>query len=447
MSQLKVSSSKRSTRRFSESSALLSGFAYKNVPDEDPTRKGEYGRPAVNGVYQFILEEQAAIVVRIFEAYAAGMSLRDIAAMLNAEGVPSPQSSRTGRQASWCKTAIREMLKNKRYLGHTSWGRTHQVRDPESGKLVKWNVPESEWDHKELPQLRIVSDELFARVRERLKRATRGFGVKHLGGMTRTEASRKYLFSGLLKCGLCGGNMTIVTTNPARYGCADHRNRNTCPNKATIRLEDLEKEFMGALAANLQSETLREELVQTLLEYLKTQKAKTASGHTAAEHNREQMQATRRTLQNQIQNVISAIRDCGHSRALLAELDDLEAKVARIDEILAVPAPAPAREVTEKDVREFLNSTSNSFSKVLTGAPEVVRQHLQKRISFITLTPSVDERGRHYKVAGDVALFSVPEGVVQSNPVELVALHYNIHISLDVMSRHGRVKRPAAKAA
>lgn len=42
-------------------------------------------------------------------------------------------------------------------------------------------------------ELRIVSDELFAQAQEQFARATRGFGVKRLGGLSRTEASRKYL--------------------------------------------------------------------------------------------------------------------------------------------------------------------------------------------------------------------------------------------------------------
>lgn len=422
-------------------------YGYNNVPDEDLTRKGCYGRPAVNGVYQSIDPEEAAIIVRVYEAYAAGMSLRDIAAMLNSEAVRPPQASRRGGRASWCKTAIREMLKNKRYIGQTTWGRTKQVRDPETGKLVRRDVPESEWDRREMPELRIISDELFARVQEQLKRATRGFGVKRLGGMTRTEASRRYLFSGLLKCGACGANMTIVTNAPARYGCADHRNRSTCANRTTIRLEDLEREFIGALAANLQSEALREELVKTLLDYLKTKKAVTESNQAVGDQNREQMRATRKTLDTQLQNVMSAIRDCGYSRTLLTELTELEAKAARIDEILAAHAPQPEREITEKEVREFLTCGVESFAEVLTGTPEVVRQHLQKSISSITLTPSVDERGSHYKVSGDVALFSAPQGAVQNNPVELVALHYKIPITIEVLPSQGRGKKLEAVAA
>ena len=40
---------------------------------------------------------------------------------------------------------------------------------------------------------------------------------------------RKYLLSGLLECGVCGGGLTIM--NPTDYGCATHRSKGTCSNR------------------------------------------------------------------------------------------------------------------------------------------------------------------------------------------------------------------------
>jgi len=62
-----------------------------------------------------------------------------------------------------------------------------------------------------------------------------------------------------------------------------------------------------------------------------------------------------------------------------------------------------------------------------------VRHELQKRIKSITLTPSVKELGSVYKVSGDVALFSSPESVVQSNQVHLIGLQYTIPIAFEVV--------------
>ena len=85
-------------------------YGYRNVPVEDHTRKGEYGRPAVIGVKQVIDPETAAIVCRMFTSYAEGKSYRDIAIMLNSEGIPTSQGPRSKRKSTWSKNAIHSML-------------------------------------------------------------------------------------------------------------------------------------------------------------------------------------------------------------------------------------------------------------------------------------------------------------------------------------------------
>lgn len=92
-------------------------YGYRNVPIEDPSRPGKYGRPAVSGVQLEIQEEQAAVVRRIFEMYAAGQGLARIAKGLNQEGVPAPQPPRSRALRAWCPSSIRETLRNERYRG------------------------------------------------------------------------------------------------------------------------------------------------------------------------------------------------------------------------------------------------------------------------------------------------------------------------------------------
>jgi hypothetical protein len=64
-------------------------------------------------------------------------------------------------------------------------------------------------------------------------------GVHRLGGMQRTERSRKYLFSGILACGPCGGSIVICAGGGKRgyvkYGCHTHKRSGMCDNKLMIR--------------------------------------------------------------------------------------------------------------------------------------------------------------------------------------------------------------------
>ena len=77
---------------------------------------------------------EAAIVRRIFEEYAAGVSPRAIAKRLNAEGVLGPSGK------AWGPSTIHGnrqrgsgILNNELYIGRLVWNRLRYVKDPEGG--------------------------------------------------------------------------------------------------------------------------------------------------------------------------------------------------------------------------------------------------------------------------------------------------------------------------
>lgn len=67
----------------------------------------------------------------------------------------------------------------------------------------------------------------------------------------------KRLLSGLIRCGACGGAMTIV--NRERYSCSARRERGTCDSPAGIRAADLEARVLDGLRLILLG---REDLVE-----------------------------------------------------------------------------------------------------------------------------------------------------------------------------------------
>lgn len=136
--------------------------------------------------------------------------------------------------------------------------KTHEEIDPESGKRIRIQNPKSEWLIREAPELRIISDDLWQAVQEKRRAKTSLIGVQRSGGMSRTPESRRYLLSGLMTCGVCGNKIIVVTSSPTRYGCAEHRYRGGCSNKATLPQPQLELAFVAALSAKLRSEALRE---------------------------------------------------------------------------------------------------------------------------------------------------------------------------------------------
>ena len=174
---------------------------------------------------------EAAVVRRIFELFAAGVSPREIAKRLNAEQVPGPD----GRP--WGDTTIRGqadrgtgILNNALYVGRLEWNRCSYVKDPRTGKKVARPNPRERWEIVPVPELRIVSDELWDAVKARQVEVRIVMSRDADGNALNRAHRRKYLLSGLLECGVCGGGYTII--DAANYGCATHRSKGTCSNHA-----------------------------------------------------------------------------------------------------------------------------------------------------------------------------------------------------------------------
>jgi hypothetical protein len=89
--------------------------------------------------------------------------------------------------------------------------------------------------------------------------------------MNRTAASRLYLFSGSMVCGLCGGNFTVIGGKApnVRYGCPNYRFRDTCTNTVSILRTRIEQQLISALSANLLDERLGEERIREFSAQLK----------------------------------------------------------------------------------------------------------------------------------------------------------------------------------
>jgi site-specific DNA recombinase len=415
-------------------------FGYSNEKVYDYTKKGPYGEPGLKGMKEVIDPEKSQIVLRMFRAADGDKSDRQICLMLNELGVTPPQPTHKRPQVSWSKGAVSTILTNERYLGIRIYGKTKEIRHPDTGKKERKDLPQSEWRIRERnSELQIVPDDLFRRVQEKRKLKSSKIGVQRLGGMTRTEASRKYLFSGLLRCGLCGGKLNIRTTKPARYGCVEYQERGLCSNKATISQELLEREFIHALSEKLRDDSLRNDLIQMVFEQIQSAKNTRLEEEWSAEQGRKDLEASRATQARHKENLVKAVRESGGMKTLYEELELVARSIERIDEKLAELNRPPLPEVTLEGVREFVNGQMATLEQLLLGSPEALKMDFQQRIEKIVVTPDADERGQFFRITGDVDLFVAPEDVVQTNQVDLIGLHYKIPVVCTAAVRNKRL--------
>ncbi len=282
---------------------------------------------------RIINEDQAQIVRAIFQDYANGISPRAIAAALNKDGVGGPRTSGWGASTIYGNhkrgTGI---LNNELYIGRLVWNRQRFIKDPNTGKRQARLNPPEEWISEDVPELRILPQDLWDAVKARQLTSRSAVIAK---GLNRPERAKrpKHLFSGLLKCACCGGGYTVV--GKTNYGCANSRNKGTCDNRKTIKREDLETRVL----AGLQDQLLHPDLMAEFVKAYQEEHNRLTAQNTVDEalSKRELAQVTR-----QIDRIIEAITEGMFHESMKAKLDSLEARKQDLEADLAnAEPPAP----------------------------------------------------------------------------------------------------------
>ena len=171
-----------------------------------------------------LVPEEAVVVRYIFRLYLQEeMGIRKIAGQLNSEEIP------TRRGGRWSMVTVRDILRNRAYLGHYS----------RFGTTVTGSHPS------------LVSADDFRKVQDRLQ-------TRH--GAVRTRTVQPFLLSGLVFCGKCQNKLIGVSRRQRwvtkagekkeaayrYYQCESRTNQSSCSYN-TQRAPDLEVRLREAL--------------------------------------------------------------------------------------------------------------------------------------------------------------------------------------------------------
>jgi hypothetical protein len=115
------------------------------------------------------------------------------------------------------------------------------MKDPRTGKRVARMNPPSAWVIKDVPDLRIVDDELWLAVKARQSSARR---LVKDGGPVRARRP-KHLFAGVTRCAECGAGFTLSSRD--QLACFNARSRGTCTNTRRIARQEVEARVLRAL--------------------------------------------------------------------------------------------------------------------------------------------------------------------------------------------------------
>jgi site-specific DNA recombinase len=393
-----------------------------------------------------INETEAAIIRRIFGMYADGMSPRAIAAQLNAEGIPSAGASwkRSQRRTDgkWLASAIHGdinrgtgILNNRRYVGVVVWGRSQWKRGAADSSKRRNTMLAKATTETADERLRIVSDELWRRVKARQLRGRQGPGALVRGALRKRAVGAgrppRYLLSGLLRCGVCGASFTV--SNGERYQCASHINGNACDNSLSVLRVLVESRIRESVKADLRDPAIIAEAERRAHLALNARpKAKANSAPRIAE------------LQREIGNLTDAIAAglLKSSPALGKRLNAAESEFARLEADRIAP-PARVGRIAPRIAEHFLAlverleqplgrdpersriALTQAIGPKITLLPDVSRKYLWAEYGLETVPLMAVAAGSELMVAGagfGICLLRVPRPALPHNSAAATAL-------------------------
>jgi site-specific DNA recombinase len=287
----------------------------------------ERGKRSIN-------EAEAKIVREIFEEFAVGRSPRAIAKSLNERRIPGPSGK------AWSPSTIHGnrqrgtgIINNELYIGRLIWNRLHYSKNPVTGKRVSRLNPKSAWIAIEVPELRIVDQDLWDEVRQRQIELSLSVRSERIRSALNERHRNKYLLSGLLVCGVCGAAYTVI--GGERYACANHVNRGTCSNPRAISRKEIERRVLTGIKEKLVAPDLVAVFVREFTE--EWNRLAEASRQT-----RTALESELSKIERRIAQVMAAIEQGIITRTTKERLLELEASRERLKaDLPRVKEPAP----------------------------------------------------------------------------------------------------------
>ena len=319
-----------------------------------------YGYKLVNGKVE-VSEEEAKIVKMIFDLYVnEKKGLTRIAKYLNDQGIA--KVIHDGTKVRWTRSAINYMINNQMYTGKLVYGKYQMTKvkgqKDKAKRKASENIIVVDGQHEA-----IIDDKIWEEA-QKIKDGNSIFMQKCL------IANKPHPLSGLMRCPVCGGNMTITgNVNKNKnityysYRCSKNKNINRvyCSHSIKYKEEILEElvdktiskivvseKFANDVALALKDDTDKERLNKELENY-----ESTLSKYIA---NKKQLEyeidfeispgdKKRDILKTRLNTIYEAIFD------LEEKIEDLKLRIDSINE----------KTITVEDVMTLLNN----FNKII----------------------------------------------------------------------------------
>lgn len=341
-------------------------------------------------------EAEAAVVRRIYDMFERGIGYRAIADKLNREGIEPPRNNGRGNKfgGGWGHSTIRAILTNEKYIGVWRWNATKWIRVPGRKARRQLDRPESEHVVREYPDLAIIGRPVWDRIQATLDRR------KHSGVREGVRSDQRvYLLSGLMRCGVCGGPMSVSSravkknVEYTQFGCTAYASRgeSICSNNMTVS----QKRICDGFLDHMRTEAL------TVANVMKQLAA------TFESHANEQTKVAPAELERQLKSAEARVANA--TRLMLEMPDDLDIRRHREADQAEVRRLTAALEAQRRagkipTAKEIEKATSSLLAAIQNAAPDKAREALARAMAPLLVTPKIVGPEHLVEVSGSLDL-------------------------------------------
>lgn len=322
------------------------GYRYVKRTDEKPGH--------------FVIDEKEAETVRfLFDTYAnQEISLTGLIKVLEGKEIKTKKGNRR-----WARSSIKKILSNSTYYGlryYNQSTRFEAYSQEVRREIMKYTQKDkSEWIAVKVPA--IVNKDIFDKVQKKMK--------KHY--MHTRKDGKKYLLSGLLKCGICGHSYIgyTHTCKKSYYTCNQRRKNFThLPEVVTQKCDNpmISSEFIEGIVWNtIDEKILNPAVLEQYIEDLKD----SAKGRSEK-------------LKKEIKNIDSKIKEIDYKKERVLDLyadgsfsrEKLDSKAGELEneeaeyqkkkiELYGSVAMIDKRKFIKKDIRDFCQLAKSRLDK------------------------------------------------------------------------------------
>ena len=316
---------------------------------------------------------RAKVVKMIFREYLKpSSSLGAVARMLNEKGIAPQTNSRTIKPV-WAIASVKVVLTNQKYLGHSVWGKKscgsyHERKDGEIVPKKRKATTRGEIVTVKDTHEPIIDQATFDQAQRLLQ--------QRRNKPKASPEKRLYLFTGILRCGNCGGRMSgIWKKGKYYYRCS----RYVVAGKKACTCNDIaEDTLLQPILKRLADVYASDKAIARLRDAVRKEAKRASKNDDLAT-----LKAELRQIEKQIKNGRQRIFDAPASvvDGLYAELEKMEKRKESLSTAIASTKPGKTGEAPE--IKQAISAMRNLRRSLGAAKREDLREIMQQCIRGI----------------------------------------------------------------